>query len=174
MQPLRHIVPSPMPFVQNVPLYSSYAGNALIPELFTALIDGIDLPVDKAALQPLWTPLFPAAMHTIGYVFRKRPVREIVLCCPLALVSLASGIALQYFDLPMYSLATARNVPVWIFHALSAVQFGARLDELHLFTGPGWLQQQFDETAGFYYTPFFWVLQAMLLWILVDRWRRRM
>ena len=166
-----YLFPSPQYFADNVLRYSSWSGNALIPSAVTALVDVLGVDFIYAEIRVLWLPLFLAMFLAFGFTIRRLPIRQIFLFYPLALLSFTSAVALQYFDLSMYSLAVGPNAPVWIFHAVSGYEFAGHEDELGMFSLPAAFTSQFKAQGEFYYNQAWWILQALLLWILVDRWR---
>jgi hypothetical protein len=162
--------------LNNVLLYSGWSGNSLLPFAVKGLLKltGIrfaDLSIEEKTLRPMWLPLFLAAMGGIGWLLRNLPVRSIVICYTLALLSVASAIALQYFALPCAALAVTGGVLASCYNLLCLLLMSAHELEIHVIRIGTWFKDRTLDDPPMQWNHGWLLLQGLLAVILLLRLR---
>jgi hypothetical protein len=163
---LYYLVPEPSHVIDNVLRYRGWAGNSLVPTFATWLRGG-------DTRQAMWTLMFLGSMLLVGWGIRSWRVERLLLLYPLALVATASALALQYFNLTIFSIAAHMDPIGVLFNVFSLYFYSGHADELHLFVLPPFLRDV--ELPAVSFMPpvkFNWgwlMMQTMIAAIMIRR-----
>jgi hypothetical protein len=162
---LYYLMPSPMPFIQNVLSYGGWSGNALLPLALdwifrTLRVAGSDLP-------KLWLPLFLGLMLAIGWRVRRWPLEDGLLLYPIALLVTTSAVALQYFNLASFSIAARLDAAGVAFNVFAAYFYGGHPEELALWALPAWLQNSWIPIGA--RSNVGWLISQAILMVVLAR-----